>query len=57
LADVTDNLIDLCGRLRDAVLPALGTHAARAHTGVAVGGDITFGIDEQAEALLAQHMR
>jgi myo-inositol-1(or 4)-monophosphatase len=54
---LTDNLIDLSSRLREVVLPSLGTHAARGHTGVAVGGDVTFSIDEQAEALLAEHMR
>jgi myo-inositol-1(or 4)-monophosphatase len=54
---LTDNLIALCGRLREAVLPSLGTHAARGHAGVAVGGDVTFSIDELAEALLVEHMR
>jgi myo-inositol-1(or 4)-monophosphatase len=57
LTDLTDKLATLCGRLRDAVLPSLGTHAARGHAGVAVGGDVTFAIDEQAEALLTEHMR
>ena len=57
MTSLTDNLITLCGRLREAVLPALGTHAARGHAGVAVGGDVTFSIDEQAESLLAEHMR
>jgi fructose-1,6-bisphosphatase/inositol monophosphatase family enzyme len=54
---LTDNLIVLSGRLREVVLPSLGTHAARDHAGVAVGGDVTFTIDEQAEALLGEHMR
>ena len=57
MTDVTDSLITLCGRLREVVLPSLGTHAARGHAGVAVGGDVTFSIDEQAEALLVEHMR
>ena len=57
MTDVTDSLIVLCGRLREVVLPSLGTHAARGHAGVAVGGDVTFSIDEQAEALLVRHMR
>jgi myo-inositol-1(or 4)-monophosphatase len=56
VTDATDKLIALCGRLRDVVLPSLGTHAAREHAGVAVGGDVTFNIDEQAEALLTAHM-
>jgi myo-inositol-1(or 4)-monophosphatase len=57
VTDLTDKLITLCGRLREVVLPSLGTHAARGHAGVAVGGDVTFNIDEEAEALLAEHMR
>ena len=57
MTDVTDSLIALCGRLREVVLPSLGTHAARGHAGVAVGGDVTFSIDEQAEALLVEYMR
>ena len=55
--DTTRKLVELCSRLREAVLPSLGSHAARVHAGVAVGGDVTFGIDELAENLLAQHMR
>ena len=57
MSELTDKLTTLCGRLRDVVLPSLGTHAARGHAGVAVGGDVTFSIDEQAEALLVEHMR
>ena len=57
MTGLTDNLIALCGCLREAVLPSLGTHAARGHAGVAVGGDVTFSIDELAEALLARYMR
>jgi myo-inositol-1(or 4)-monophosphatase len=55
--DTTDILVDLCGRLREVVLPALGHHAARDHAGIAVGGDVTFGIDELAEKLLVEYMR
>ncbi len=55
--DTTRKLVELCSRLREAVLPSLGSHAARVHAGVAVGGDVTFGIDELAENLLTQHMR
>jgi myo-inositol-1(or 4)-monophosphatase len=57
LTELTDSLIALCGRLREVVLPSLGTRAARGHAGVAVGGDVTFAIDEQAEAVLSTHMR
>lgn len=41
---------DLAATLRKEVLPHLGAHAGRAHSGEAEGGDVTFGIDEQAEA-------
>ncbi len=57
LNDTTRRLVELCSRLRDVVLPSLGSHAARDHAGVAVGGDVTFGIDELAETLLTQYMR
>jgi myo-inositol-1(or 4)-monophosphatase len=39
--------------LREEVRPMLGSHAGRAHAGeLAAGGDVTFKIDERAEALL-----
>ncbi|MEA2411780.1 MAG: monophosphatase [Thermoleophilaceae bacterium] len=39
--------------LREEVLPLLGSHAGRAHAGeLGAGGDVTFKIDERAEALL-----
>jgi myo-inositol-1(or 4)-monophosphatase len=56
LNDATHMLVDLCGRLRAVVLPSLGLHAARDHAGAAVGGDVTFSIDEDAEALLESYM-
>jgi myo-inositol-1(or 4)-monophosphatase len=40
---------DLALALRERVLPHLGSHAARAHEAEAVGGDVTFAIDEEAE--------
>ena len=52
--DTTEKLVDLCARLREAVLPSLGLRAARDHAGVAVGGDVTFAIDEVAETLLGE---
>jgi myo-inositol-1(or 4)-monophosphatase len=55
--DITRRLTDLCAGLRAVVLPSLGAHAARDHAGVAVGGDVTFGIDEEAERYLVTHMR
>ena len=55
--DLTLQLVELCAGLRAAVLPFLGRHAARAHAGRAVGGDVTFEIDEVAERYLEEHMR
>ena len=54
--DVMAELTDLCAGLRDVVLPSLGRHAARAHAGRAVGGDVTFEIDEVAERYLECHL-
>ena len=49
-------VLELGQRLRERVLPELGSHAGRAHTGDAVGGDVTFAVDEIAEELLAQFL-
>ncbi len=54
--DLAQHLLDLTAGLRDVVLPFLGVHAAREHTGAAVGGDVTFDIDEKAEAFLESYM-
>lgn len=54
--DTMASLVHLCGLLRETVLPYLGRHTARAHAGEAVGGDVTFDIDERAETVLAEHM-
>src|SRR3954454_13078326 len=43
---------ELAFALRERVLPQVGSHAARAHTGDAAGGDVTFAIDAHAEELL-----
>jgi myo-inositol-1(or 4)-monophosphatase len=56
LNDVVPHLLDLAARLREVVLPSLGLHAARTHAGAAVGGDVTFDIDEKAEVFLARYM-
>jgi myo-inositol-1(or 4)-monophosphatase len=49
----------LARRLRERVLPELGSHAGRAHGATGAGGDVTFAIDEGAEAeleaFLARH--
>lgn len=57
MSDTTDTLIDLCESIREAVLPMHGARAARDHAGTAIGGDVTFGIDEVAERLLVRHMQ
>jgi len=57
VTDVMSELTDLCAGLRAVVQPFLGTHAARAHAGEAVGGDVTFEIDEVAERFLEEYMR
>jgi len=47
---ITALVTDLAATLRDEVLPHLGAHAERAHSGAAEGGDVTFQIDERAES-------
>src|SRR6476661_1095998 len=46
---ITTLVTDLAATLREEVLPHLGTHAGRVHSGAAEGGDVTFQIDEHAE--------
>jgi myo-inositol-1(or 4)-monophosphatase len=49
--ELEEVVVDLARRLREVVLPALGSHAGRAHVGGGSGaGDVTFAIDERAEA-------
>ena len=55
--DIMSELTTLCAGLREVVQPFLGLHAARAHSGEAVGGDVTFEIDEIAECYLAEYMK
>jgi myo-inositol-1(or 4)-monophosphatase len=43
---------ELALALRERVVPHVGSHAARAHSGDAAGGDVTFAIDADAEELL-----
>ena len=57
MTQVTGELTSLCAAVREVVLPFLGLHASRANTGVAVGGDVTFDIDDKAEELLESYMR
>jgi myo-inositol-1(or 4)-monophosphatase len=46
---IRELVIDLAATLREEVLPHLGAHAGRVHSGEAEGGDVTFKIDEHAE--------
>ena len=52
-------VLQLARRLRETVLPSLGSHAGRARAGDGVGGDVTFAVDELAEeeleAFVVQH--
>jgi len=47
-----DLVRELALALRERVLPLLGAHAQRAHSGASEGGDVTFAIDAAAEELL-----
>lgn len=51
-----EQLLELARALREAVLPALGSHAGRASLGGGAGGDVTFAIDELAERALSQFL-
>jgi myo-inositol-1(or 4)-monophosphatase len=46
-------VLELARRLRERVLPELGSHAGRAQAGGSAGGDITFAVDAIAEETLA----
>jgi myo-inositol-1(or 4)-monophosphatase len=52
-------VLQLAERLRETVLPSLGSHAGRRRAGDATGGDLTFAVDELAEeelqAFVAEH--
>lgn len=47
---------ELALALRERVLPLLGAHAQRAHSGDSAGGDVTFAIDAAAEDLLERFL-
>jgi myo-inositol-1(or 4)-monophosphatase len=49
-------VLELAQRLRERVLPELGSHAGRARSGAGAGGDLTFAIDELAEASLQEFL-
>jgi myo-inositol-1(or 4)-monophosphatase len=46
--------LELASALREQVLPELGSHAGRDHAGAGEGGDVTFAIDERAEAFMEE---
>jgi myo-inositol-1(or 4)-monophosphatase len=46
--------VELATALRERVLPELGSHAGRDHSGEGEGGDVTFAIDERAEAFMEE---
>jgi myo-inositol-1(or 4)-monophosphatase len=48
--------IELTLALREKVLPELGGHAGREHSGEGEGGDVTFAIDEVAESFMEEHL-
>ena len=55
-AVIRDLCLELAAELRKDVLPQLGAHASRVHAGSAVGGDVTFAIDESAETRMEQFL-
>jgi myo-inositol-1(or 4)-monophosphatase len=58
LADVDPSRLtrELALALRERVLPQLGSHAGRTHAGAGEGGDVTFAIDEDAEAFMESYL-
>ncbi len=53
-SDSRQLVLDLAQGLRDRVLPELGSVDGRAALGGGAGGDVTFAIDEMAEAFLEE---
>jgi fructose-1,6-bisphosphatase/inositol monophosphatase family enzyme len=49
-------VLDLATGLREELAPELGQHAGRKHSGAGAGGDVTFAIDERAEAFMEQFL-
>lgn len=56
VADKQELVFELAQRLRERVLPSLGSHAGRAFSGDGAGGDLTFAVDELAERTLEQFL-
>jgi myo-inositol-1(or 4)-monophosphatase len=53
VTDLEPLCLELAVRIRERVAGLLGAHAQRAHTGTSSHGDVTFLLDEHAEAELA----
>ena len=49
-------VLDLATALREEVAPELGRHSGREHAGAGAGGDVTFAIDERAEAFMERFL-
>jgi myo-inositol-1(or 4)-monophosphatase len=49
-------VLDVSTRLRERVLPELGSHAGRAASEAGAGGDVTFALDELAELELQEFL-
>jgi myo-inositol-1(or 4)-monophosphatase len=54
--DLRELAVELAVGLRERVLPALGSHAGRAHAGGSGDGDVTFAIDADAEAWMERFL-
>jgi myo-inositol-1(or 4)-monophosphatase len=48
--------LELATSLREEIAPELGAHRGRAHSSAGEGGDITFAIDERAEAFMEEFL-
>jgi myo-inositol-1(or 4)-monophosphatase len=53
---VRETVIELALALRQRILPEIGSHAGREHSGAGEGGDVTFAIDELAESFMEDHL-
>ena len=54
--ELGDLVLGLGDVLREEVLPAMGRREGREHADTGAGGDVTFAIDEIAEARLERHL-
>ncbi|MGH2951362.1 MAG: inositol monophosphatase family protein [Solirubrobacterales bacterium] len=55
-AEVRSLAPELARALRERIAPELGAHDGRLHTGAGAGGDVTFAIDERAEAFMEEYL-